>query len=76
MNHPEHQEGGNQMAQSKELMALRMRLTRRGYTNVSIEIYGADRDGNMYMIKAIEPLGGMGVQRLIGEEEISTVGRW
>lgn len=64
------------MAQSNELAALRLRLIRRGYTNVSIEAYGGDKDGLTYMIKAIEPLGGMGVQRLVAEKEVSTVGRW
>lgn len=60
------------MAQSKELMALRLRLTRRGYTDVSIEVYG----NGAYMVKAIEPLGGMGVQTLVNPDEVNQVARW
>lgn len=60
------------MAQSKELAALRLRLIRRGYTDVSIQLMA---DGT-YLIEAIEPLGGMGVQRAVPQEEVPTVGRW
>lgn len=60
------------MAQSKDLAALRLRLIRRGYTDVSIQLL----DGGNYLIEAIEPFGGMGVQRIVSPEEVPTVGRW
>lgn len=54
------------MAQPKEIMALRKRMSKRGYYGISIEILG---DGK-YMVKALEPLAGMGVQRVMDLDDI------
>lgn len=54
------------MAQPKEVMALRKRLSKRGYYGISIEILG---DGK-WMVRALEPLAGMGVQREMDLEDI------
>ena len=60
------------MAQSKGLMALRLRLMRRGYTGVSIQL----TDGGDYLVEAIEPLGGMGVQTMVSPDQVDQVARW
>lgn len=60
------------MAQSKELAALRARLTRRGYTEVSI----TQMESGDYYVKAIEPLGGFGVQTMVSKEAIRFAAQW
>lgn len=60
------------MAQSKEIAALRVRLNRRGYTDVRITALG----GGSILVSALEPLAGMGVQTVLVEEEIRFAARW
>lgn len=54
------------MTQPKEIMALRKRMSKRGYMAISIELLG---DGK-WMVKALEPLAGMGVQREMDLDDI------
>lgn len=58
------------MAQAKDVAAMRMRIQRRGYSDVKVE-----RVGEGYMVRAIEPLAGMGVQVLIKPEAVRFVCR-
>ena len=60
------------MAQSKEVAAMRIRLIRRGYHDVRID--RADDGG--YLVQALEPLAGIGVQLQVAEDEVKFVGRW
>lgn len=54
------------MAQPKEIMALRKRMSKRGYYGINIEILGNGK----YMVRALEPLAGMGVQREMDLDDI------
>lgn len=58
--------GGDDMAQLPEIAALRKRLRSHKYYGVQIERYGPDR----WMVKAIEPLAGFGVQREMSLDDI------
>lgn len=60
------------MAQSKEIAALRVRLIRRGYTDVRIIALG----GGSIRVLAVEPLAGALVETILVEEEIKFCGRW
>lgn len=54
------------MAQPTEIMALRKRMRKRGYYGISIE---RQVDGK-YLVKALEPLAGFGVQREMDIDDI------
>lgn len=47
-------------------MALRKRMTKRGYMAISIELW----DAGKWMVKALEPLAGMGVQRVMDLDDM------
>lgn len=48
------------MAQSREVMAFRKRLKKRGYQDV--RIFSIPRKPGYFLVMALEPLAGMGVQ--------------
>lgn len=56
------------MAQSVVVMAFRKRLKKRGYTEIRIERL----DTGKYMVRALEPLAGFGVQ--VEMDEIDMAG--
>lgn len=54
------------MAQSNTVMAFRKRLKKRGYQDIRIELYKP----GVYLVSALEPLAGMGVQREMMEQDM------
>lgn len=61
------------MAQPVYIMAFRKRLSKRGYTGIHISRVMVDEDGHRqikYLVEALEPLAGMGVQCVMTEYQI------
>lgn len=54
------------MAQSNVVMSFRKRLRKRGYRDIRILNYRPGR----YLVFALEPLSGMGVQRDMDEQDM------
>lgn len=61
------------MAQPTCIMSFRKRLGKRGYRGIHISRVIVDEDGHKqvkYLVEALEPLAGMGVQCVMTEYQI------
>lgn len=60
------------MAQSTSIMSFRKRLGNRGYTGIHISrvLYDGQEGPRRYLVEAVEPLAGMGVQCVMTEYQI------
>lgn len=66
------------MAQPVAIMAFRKRLFKRGYRSIHIGRVIVDEDGHKqvkYLVEAVEPLAGMGVQCIMSEWDMMTAMR-
>ncbi len=62
------------MAQPMYIMAFRKRLGKRGYTGIHISRVVVEEDGQIrikYLVEALEPLAGMGVQCIMTESQMA-----
>ena len=52
------------------LLAFRARLAKRGYKNIHIYVLHYSNQADQYLVKAIEPLGGVGIEAVLSLSEI------
>lgn len=52
------------------LMAFRARLSKRGYKSIHISILHYKDKPDEYLVEAVEPLGGFGIQAILSFAEI------